>query len=603
MRARDGATGALYGLGAAGLLAPRLGEPAALITWAMGALVGAALGVSWRQWPALEHPWAAALCASSGLAMLRLPEPAFFLLVPMVAAAIAWPIAKAPDDDDRVPDWALPGSFALAASVFFFQSANRHWQFASGSKDLGLFVQQHWLLAHGYVPFNTVMGMHMLADHMTFIDFLIAPLFRLGSGATTLLFVQAVSVASAVFPLFHLGRCYLGARAGLALAWVFVLSPDVHMGVLFDYNQTPLASALLLWTAWALVRGGVAVIFVSALLACACKTNLPLYVATLGVGLALLRLTSWKRGLTVATMALLLFVVEIKVISPMFREGGFRHWEFEDLGETPAEIATSTLGRPDRVAALLVDDAQKRRSLLLPLLTAGYVGLAEPSSLVLLLPNWGERFLSTHRTRWWGYYYGMPAAAMATLGLLVGWRRLKAAGTASRRMPAYVVTCALLAGLVPPYETPNGNARSDLYYLRQPNASPPEDVRTQRDLVRFIGSDPRLKVAAQYNLLPHLAERPFIVMLDRAGEADEVALQLDGGTWPEGRPAWKRLMWDLEESGSFYVAFCEGHSVVLRRLPGPSVSCPSWDALMRTRPASGGAATSAAVGGAASAGS
>ena len=603
MRARDGATGALYGLGAAGLLAPRLGEPAALITWAMGAFVGAALGVSWRQWPALEHPWAAALCASSGLAMLRLPEPAFFLLVPLVAAAIAWPAAKAPAEDDRVPDWALPGSFALAAFVFFFQSANRHWQFASGSKDLGLFVQQHWLLAHGYVPFNTVMGMHMLADHAYFVDFLVAPLVRFGKTAEVLLFVQAVIVASAVFPLFALGRRYLGARAGLTLAWVWLLSPEVHMGVLFDYNETPLGSAFLLWLAWAMALRGPLAVAVTALLACACKENACLYVATLAAGLGVLRLASWRRAAAIAAMALSLFALEIWGLFPMFREGGFRHWEFEDLGTTPAEIASTALTRPDRAATLLVDDPQKRRSVLLPLLTTGYVGLAEPSSLVLLLPNWGERFLSTHRTRWWGYYYGMPAAAMATLGLLVGWRRLKAAGTASRRMPAYAVTCAILAGLVPPYATPNGNARSDLYYLRQPNASAPEDVRTQRDLVRFIGSDPRLKVAAQYNLLPHLAERPFIVMLDRAGEADEVALQLDGGTWPEGRPAWKRLMWDLEESGSFYVAFCEGHSVVLRRLPGPSVSCPSWEALMRARPASGAAFTSAGDRGAASAGS
>ena len=584
MRARDGATGALFGLGAAGLLAPRLGEPAALGALLMGALTGAAAGVSWRLWPALQHPWAAVLCALSGLAMLRFPEPTFFVLVPMVAAAIAWPVAKAPPEDDRVPDWAVPASFALAALVFFFQSANRHWQFASGSKDLGLFVQQHWLLAHGYVPFNTVMGMHMLADHAYFVDFLVAPLVRFGKTAEVLLLVQAVVVASAVFPLFALGRRYLGAHAGLTLAWVWLLSPDVHMGVLFDYNETPLGSAFLLWLAWALALRGPLAVALTALLACACKENACLYVATLAAGLGVLRLTSWRRAATIATMALSLFAFEIWGLFPMFREGGFRHWEFEDLGTTPAEIAGSALTRPDRALSLLVDDPQKRRSLLLPLLTTGYIGLVEPTSLVLLLPNWGERFLSTHRTRWWGYYYGMPAAALATLGLLVGWRRLKAAGTASRHLPVYVLACALLAGLVPPYETPNGNTRSDLYYLRQPNAASPEAIRTQQALVRFVSNDPRLKVGAQYNLLPHLAERPFIVMLERAAEADLVALQLDGATYPDGRPAWKRRLWELNESGLFAVAFCEGSSVALRRKPAPTVPCPAWDALMQARP-------------------
>jgi hypothetical protein len=110
-------------------------------------------------------------------------------------------------------------------------------------------------------------------------------------------------------------------------------------------------------------------------------------------------------------------------------------------------------------------------------------------------------------------------------------------------------------------------------------------VRTQRALVRHVGNDPRLRVAAQYNLLPHLAERPFVVTLDRAFEADVIALQLNGGTYPEGRPAWKRLLWDLDASGRFYVAFCEGNSVGLRRSPGTAVPCPSWDALMQSRPA------------------
>ena len=284
--------------------------------------------------------------------------------------------------------------------------------------------------------------------------------------------------------------------------------------------------------------------------------------------------------MAVATLALSIFVVQIWVLFPMFSASGFRHWEFEQLGDTPGEIAAAALRRPDRTAALLVDVPEKRRSLLLPLMGTGYVALAEPVSLALLLPNWGERFLSTHRTRWWGYYYGMPAVAMACLGLVAGWRRLRDGGRDNGRLPAYVVGCALLAGLFPPYRTPNGNDRSDLYVLQQPNASLSEDVRTQRDLVRYVGSDPRVRVAAQYNLLPHLAERPFVVMLDRAEEADVIALQLDGGTYPEGRPAWKRRLRDLEASGRFYVAFCEGDSVALRRAPGTAAPCPSWEALV-----------------------
>ena len=234
---------------------------------------------------------------------------------------------------------------------------------------------------------------------------------------------------------------------------------------------------------------------------------------------------------------------------------------------------------------MLVNHPQKRRSLLLPLTATGYVGLADPLSVLLQVPNWAERLLSTHRTRWWGYHYGTPAAATAVVGLLLGWRRLRAAGRAAPGLPRYVLACALLAGLVPPFRTPGGNRRSDLYQLRQPYASAPDDVRTQRAAVRFIGRDPRLKVAAQYHLLPHLAGRPQVFMLDRAAEADVVALQLNGGTWPEGRPAWRRRRaGPVGQRAVSHVAFCEGRTVVLFRGAGDSVPCPAWDGLIAASP-------------------
>ena len=459
--------------------------------------------------------------------------------------------------------------------------------------DLGLFVQQHWLLSHGLVPFNTVMGMHMLADHMDWIDWLVAPLARVGPGPETLLLVQSLVVASAVFPLFGLGERLAGAYAGLTAAAAFVLAPDVHMGVMFDYNPSTLGSALLLWAAWAIVLRSPVVAVAVALLACAAKENFCLYVAMLGITLPLLRLTSWRRGLGIAALALALFAVQISLVFPAFREGGFRHWEFEELGDTPGEIAVAAVSHPLRTTALVFDNADKRRGLLLPLLGTGYLGVVEPATLLFQLPNWGERFLSTHRTRWWGYYYGMPGVAMACIGMLAAWRRLKRAGSVSERLPVYVLGCVLLAGSFPPYATPSGNSRSDLYFLRQPNASAESDQRTERALVRYVGSDPSLKVAAQYNLLVHLAERPFVVTLDRAEEADLIAVQLNGGTYPTGRPAWKRMLWDIDSRGQYYVAFCERSSVALRRKPGSAVPCPSWDALMRSRPApvpAGGAA-------------
>ena len=202
-------------------------------------------------------------------------------------------------------------------------------------------------------------------------------------------------------------------------------------------------------------------------------------------------------------------------------------------------------------------------------------------SLALQVPNWAERLLSSRRTRWWGYHYGSLAAATALLGAALGWGRLSAGRHA--RTAAYLTVSALLVGLFPPYRTAAGNPRSDLYVTHPPYASGPHDVETQRQAVRFIGHDPDLAVAAQFHLLPHLAGRPRVFMLEEAERADVVALQLNGGTWPSGRAGWRRTLFRLWDAGAFRVAFCADKSVVLARGAGEAVPCASFEALLASR--------------------
>jgi hypothetical protein len=307
-----------------------------------------------------------------------------------------------------------------------------------------------------------------------------------------------------------------------------------------------------------------------------------LYVAVLALVLAL-RGAPWRRAAAVGALALALFALEMIVLFPRFRPAGFRHFEqFAEAaeGETDAPRALGAVGA-------LVDHPQKRRSMLQPLTATGFVGLADPVSLVLQLPNWGERFFSSYGTRWWGYHYGVPAAATALVGAILGWRRLRRAGREGRRLGGYLAGCALVASLLPPYSTPalrdQRVRRSELYLARTPYAMAPGDVRTADAAVRFVGRNPYLAVAAQDRLLPHLSGRRTILMLDRALEADVIALQLNGSTWPDGRPTWKRRMHAIADTGAFGVAFCEGQTVVLRR--GVSaVPCPSWDAFLSSAP-------------------
>jgi len=239
---RPVAVAAAWGVGAAGLVAGHLRAEPAWPWLVAGLAAGALVALARPGAEAGRHPGLAVLAAIAGVAMGPRPEPTFFLLVPLVSAALAWPVRSEgrPERMPRaMPAWALPATFLGGAAAFFVQSANRYWAFGAGAKDLGLFYQTHWLIAHGRPPLNTVMGMHALADHMELLDYAVAPLLRIHDSPATLLLVQAIATASAVFPLAWMCQRWLeSSGAGLTLAGAWLLAPDLHMGVMFDYNPT-----------------------------------------------------------------------------------------------------------------------------------------------------------------------------------------------------------------------------------------------------------------------------------------------------------------------------------------------------------------------------
>lgn len=101
------ATGALWGLAVAGLSAPPAFDAATGARLAGLSAVGALLALAGAlPADALRHPGLAAAAATCGLVMVWRPEPTFFLLVPLLAAGLAWPFGT-PPADEKPPNCTL----------------------------------------------------------------------------------------------------------------------------------------------------------------------------------------------------------------------------------------------------------------------------------------------------------------------------------------------------------------------------------------------------------------------------------------------------------------------------------------------------------------
>ena len=223
----------------------------------------------------------------------------------------------------------------LASAWFFTVSYYRHHQFGSGSRDMGLFFQSVWLLSQGHAPLNTLIdiqtGQHAVsafADHLEFIDLLMVPFVWIWRDAGALLLAQALIAGSGVAALMRISlRRSKDGLGALLLGAAYFVSLPIGQALQFDWNPTTLALGCLLWAFDFADQRRYRPMLVALLLVALCKENLLLYVAAFGLYLAVeghdLRLAAGLTGLSG-----LLFIVELKLIFPIFRAQGFRHFSF-----------------------------------------------------------------------------------------------------------------------------------------------------------------------------------------------------------------------------------------------------------------------------------
>jgi len=487
---------------------------------------------------------------------------------------------------------AVPFLAAAAASSWYFVVAfYRHANFGSGSRDMGLFLQTVWLLSRGRAPQNTLIDLpsetgavHAFGDHLELIDLLVAPVVWIWQDAGELLLVQAVVAGSAVAAVMIIAQRRTGdGLAALLLGASTFLAYPLAQAVQFDWNPTTLAAGFLAWAFAFADRRRIAAMLVALLLVGLCKENLWLYVAAFGVFL-ILDGHGWRLGAGVAAVAVGVFGIELKLIFPLFREGGFRHFYFKELGESFPAVAANAAASPLRALSLMVTPGNKVNGLMLPFTSTAWLSLVAPAPLVVALPGVAERFFSSFRNAWWGYHYGGPTAVVALVAATYAVAKLapRLEVALAVRLPGLRATtllalvCLSATGLV---DVVGRWAPMDLFALEKPYLPAVAERPAMRRAVAAVPAD--AAVAAQNYFLAHLAAREQIYELDTHTRADVVVLNVTTSPWPYNRGYIERLARQLAGGTAFGLTFCEESSWVFSRGADPAAAppCPTLDAL------------------------
>ncbi len=193
---------------------------------------------------------------------------------------------------------------AVAALAFFYLvsawTVARIQSFCAPSFDFGIFSQMFHNMKTTGIPYTTVerdgLSSHF-AVHVSPIYYLMLPFYCLVPRPETLQVLQVAVMASAVIPLWKLGKQH-GLHPGLRTATciLLLLFPAFSGGAAYDLHENCFLTPLILWLLYGIDRKNIPLTAIAAILTLMVKEDAPVYVAIIALYLLLrscLRKDKW----------------------------------------------------------------------------------------------------------------------------------------------------------------------------------------------------------------------------------------------------------------------------------------------------------------------
>ncbi len=421
------------------------------------------------------------------------------------------------------------GLFVAAwALVFFRLGALRQDRFATFGFDLGIYDQATWLLAHGR-SFMTMRGLDVFGHHGTFVLYVFAPFYWLGGGTRSLLAAQITSQVCGAVALYLLARDIIPSRlarwAGSGLAIVYLLHPTSGWLVWEYFHPDAFAIGPMLLAYWAARTKRWPLFWVNAAIALACKEDVALSLALLGVVLVVRGERRRGAGVAVGATGWYLFVTKL-LLPWRSAYGAFYEQSFfpSELGSSTFAVAFHLLRHPGTAWKLMSDRGDRSYYWKLIAPVAVVIPFLAPDALLIGVPMVIVNVISVNSfTEDYRFHYSslpLVAVSLATVEAVAlaarHTRRNREAVTAGL-VGALVVTALVtfhLWGIGPgarQYDDgfwPIHHGESIVDVLRGVNANADATDAARRAALRSVPGG--ASVTATYNLDAHLSHRPDI---------------------------------------------------------------------------------------------
>ena len=246
----------------------------------------------------------------------------------------------------------INGIVGISALILFTASILRHELFNS-SGDLAFFDQTVYLISQAKLPFSSVLGFHVLADHAAWILYPIALLYKIYPSVYWLFVVQSVALSLGAFVTYLLAlQAGLKENQAMAMVAVYLLYPVVYNSNLCDFHPDTLAVPALLTAVLAARTKKIVWFCVSVLIVLGCKAVLSLTVVAMGVWLLLFEKRRLYGAIAIIS-GIAWFLIANKIIIPFFGSEATlvnRHfYRYSYLGKSFSETLQIILYQPQLI--------------------------------------------------------------------------------------------------------------------------------------------------------------------------------------------------------------------------------------------------------------
>ncbi|GEM_PF-4157987 len=443
--------------------------------------------------------------------------------------------------------------FLFFALLYVIPALLRHWLLLSNGQDLGLEVNLIYNIKHSVfeIPMLSDRGGHFFAHHFNAVllilsrlpDFLITPYF--------LLMLQAIAVASAIFPLVWIGESISLRKEEKLFLTVFLFSNYyLARAILYDFHPELFFVPLSIWIIWAIHREKWGLVWVFSLIAWTLKEDIPLIIAWVAIYYVFVfRKKEKKLNFPLFLLAIFSFIIFLGEIWYMNLIASIR-----GNGSISGSVSLSQylwIGRGEFLSSLF----ERIWYVLKYLLSFLFL----PVRYLLPYPAILEMFLRANKEAYsFGLHYSYSSMGLLMVSSLYGAKTFFQRWRIKNWLLIIIALLNLTFFINKEVRILKGGSFSRAYFFHT----------KVKGLV-----DNRSPVLAQQNLVAHFAQRERVLDLGHKGwkrflarEAKWLILDLQGNTWPMKRAEYSRFLKKISSRKMWKVLIKERNFIVYKKM-------------------------------------